>query len=139
MTSPIQFPFLPRPNGNGPLDLVPLLPLRLSHLGVSIDVAGLVDSGSTFNVLPHDVGAKFGANWNQLSQALTLGGAGGSAQPKLLTLDAVIGSMAPIKLVFAWAATNSYPVILGQANYFYCFDVFLYRRQSMFQIQPATP
>jgi hypothetical protein len=95
--------------------------------------------GSTFNVLPYDVGAKFGIGWNQLSQSLNLGGAGGVAQAKLLTLDAVIGSMAPVSLVFAWATTNSYPVLLGQANFFYCFDVFIFRRQSVFQIQPATP
>jgi hypothetical protein len=139
MTAPIQFPFLPRPNGNGPLDLVPLLPVRLTHGAVSTDVVGLVDTGSSFNVLPYDVGAQFGIAWNSLPQSLTIGGAHGPTPAKILTLDAVIGSFAPVSLMFAWASSNDYPVLLGQANFFFNFDVYLFRRQSLFQIQPATP
>jgi hypothetical protein len=139
MTAPIQFPFLPRPNGNGPLDLVPLLPVQLRYAGVSVDVVGLVDTGSSFNVLPYDDGAKFGIDWNNLPQSLTLGGARGPTPAKILTLDAVIGSLTPVSLVFAWASSNDFPVIFGQANFFFNFDVCLFRRHSYFQIQPATP
>jgi hypothetical protein len=139
MNAPIQFPFLPRPNGNGPLDIVPLLPVRLTQSGVSVDVLGLVDTGASFNVLPYDVGIQFGIAWNSLPQSITLSGAHGPAQAKILALDAVIGLFAPVALVFAWASSNDYPVFLGQANFLFNFDVCLFRRQSLFQIQPAKP
>jgi hypothetical protein len=139
MSAPLQFPFQPRPNGSGPGDLVPLLPVTLTRGGVSVDVTGLVDTGSTFSVLPYDVGMRFGVTWHALPAAIGLAGPAGPTPAKLLALDATIGSLAPVTLLFAWASSNAYPVLFGQANFFMEFDVFLFRRQGFFQIQPATP
>lgn len=139
MSTAAQYPFLPRPGGNGPRDLVPLLPFRASHAGVTHDLIGLVDTGSSFSVLPYDTGTQFGVAWGSLPQSLTLAGAGGPTPAKLLRVVAEIGSFAPVSLVFAWASSNNYPILLGQANFFFEFDVCLFRRRSLFEIQPATP
>lgn len=139
MTQPIGFNYLPRPGGSGPNDLAPLLPVRLTLGRVVVDVVGLVDTGSSFSVLPLDIGSRFGVPWASLPQHLTLGGAGGSIPARVLTVEGVVGTFAPLPLKFAWASNNAYPVLLGQANFLFEFDVCFFRRRGEFHIQPATP
>lgn len=134
-----RFPYLPRPGGNGPLDLAPYLPLRLSSGPIVVDVTGLLDTGASFSVLPYDTGNQFGIAWASLPHSLHLSGAHGPTVAKALTLDAVIASFPPVSLTFAWVRTNNYPLALGQANFFFEFDACFFRRQSFFEIQPATP
>jgi hypothetical protein len=45
-------------------DSLPRLPVRLRTDSRAIDVMGLVDSGATVNVLPHDVGLQLGLVWD---------------------------------------------------------------------------
>jgi hypothetical protein len=136
---PLATPFSPRPGGSGPLDLVPLLAARLSRGGVSIDVVGRVDSGASFSVLPLDVGRRFGVPWASLPLHLAIGGAAGSVPARVLTVSGVIGPFPAVALHFAWANTNAVPLAFGQANFFYEFDVCVFRRRGEFHIQPATP
>lgn len=138
MSAPARFPFLPRAGGNGPNDLVPLLPARLSRGGTDVDVVGLVDSGSSFSVLPFDTGARFGLDWNRLPNGLTLAGAFGGIPAKVLAVDITFGPFGPVTQLFAWARTNDPPVLFGQVTFFLNFDVFFFRAQSFFEIQPAT-
>ncbi len=42
-------------------DAMPYLPLTLEINGITRDASGLVDSGSTVNVLPYGVGLELGA------------------------------------------------------------------------------
>lgn len=139
MTHPAVSPFQPRPGGLGPQDLVPLLTARLTANGVTTDVTGRVASGASSSVLPLAVGATFGGAWNRLTYPLLLGGAYGRVPAELLPVDAVIGSLAPVKLLSAWASTNASPVLFGQTNFFEEFDVCFFRRRGEFHIQPATP
>lgn len=139
MTAPVQFPYLPRPNGTGPHDTAPLLPARLSFNSAAVDVEFLVDSGAVTNVVPYDVGARFGLSWQRLPKSLTVGGAGGSAPAKALPLNITIGSLPPTTLFFAWVITNTYPLVLGQVDFFQHFDVCFFRSRGVFQIQPRTP
>ena len=44
-------------------DSMPFLPLVLEQNGNTVDVFGLLDSGSTVNVLPYNIGVKLGAIW----------------------------------------------------------------------------
>lgn len=139
MTSAATFPLLRRPRGNGPFDLVPLLPATLSLGKVVFDVHGLVDSGATFNVLPFDVGNRFGIPWNSLTRDLQLGGVAGLVPAKAIDVEFVVSPFPPIQLLFAWAQTNAFPIILGQADFFLRFDVCFFRKQGNFQILPSTP
>jgi hypothetical protein len=100
---------------------------------------GLVDSGASMNVVPYDLGAQFGLSWAALPMPVTVGGAIGGVPAKLLPLHVTIGTLPAVQLVFAWAQTNACPVIFGEINFLHEFDVFLFRRQGFFQIQPATP
>ena len=135
-----RFQYVIKAGGNGPLDEIPLLPIRLSLGSRSIKVEALIDSGATVSVLPLDVGAFFGLNWNSSKlQPLAVGGAHGAVPAKRLDLMTTIGSLAPRLLAFAWVNTNNDPLVLGNADFFFHFDVFLCRRHSYFVIQPATP
>lgn len=139
MTAPVVFPMTPRPNGQGPGDLVPLLPVRLTLGRVSVDVTGLVDTGSTFSALPYDIGARFGQNWHALPTQITLGGALGGVPAKVVLLQGLVGSFPPAPLLFGWAIDNSVPVIFGMATFFLEFDVCVFRARGEFHVQPHTP
>jgi hypothetical protein len=138
MSSPARFPYLARGSGSGPHDLAPLLPARLSRGGIDLDVVGLVDSGSSFSVLPFDVGANFGFDWNLLPHGLTLVGAAGGRPAKVIALDLTFGPFGPVSQLFAWSRTNDTPVLFGQITFFLNFDVFFSRAQAFFEIQPAS-
>ncbi len=136
----MRVPFLPRPGGSGgPHDLVPLLSFVLSSGAKTVPLTGIVDSGASFSVLPFDIGKQFGFDWHSLTQPLQIGGAGGRVPAKIIRLTATVGQFSPVSMIFAWVTTNSYPIVLGEMSFFYEFDVFLSRRHSYFEIQPATP
>ena len=67
-----QFPFVD--HGQGEAAHLPYLPLELTLGAKSITVEGLVDSGSTINVLPYDVGVQLGAVWEQQTIPVKLTG-----------------------------------------------------------------
>jgi hypothetical protein len=48
---------------------------------------------------------------------------------------ATVGQFEPVELGFAWAKTNSVPVILGQVNFFMEFDVCFYRADRYFEVR----
>jgi hypothetical protein len=97
----------------------------------------LIDSGAAFSVLPFDIGARFGFSWDAEPGLVYLGGVARSPA-KVVPFTANVGSITTT-LSFAWARSNAYPVLLGNADFFFQFDVFLCRRHSYFEIQPATP
>lgn len=45
--------------------MMPRMNLILAYSSQSIEVVGLVDSGSTVNVLPYGVGLQLGAAWDE--------------------------------------------------------------------------
>ncbi|MFM9959924.1 MAG: hypothetical protein ACKV2Q_01720 [Planctomycetaceae bacterium] len=67
-----QFPFVD--HGHGEAARLPYLPLELMLGTKSITVEGLVDSGSTINVLPYDLGVELGAVWEQQTIPVQLTG-----------------------------------------------------------------
>ncbi len=137
--NPLVFPYLYRGTVPDPQTLAPLLPPRLRRGGTDVDVIGLVDSGASFSVLPLDLGAQFGVDWNSLPIPITVGGVGHGVAAKLLAVEGLIGTFPPTPLLFAWATTNSIPVLLGQTNFFFEFDVCFHRSRSQFTVAPRTP
>ncbi len=131
---PAQFPFVD--HGLGDAARLPMLPLELSFGATSISVSGLVDSGSTINVLPFDLGIQLGAVWEQQTIPVRLTGNLASAEARVLIVTARVGEFAPVKLAFAWTKLDSVPVILGQINFFLEFDVCLFRSRGVFEVRP---
>ena len=99
-----EYPFLPRQSGQGVIALAPVLPLTLTR-SVSVDVLGLVDTGSSVNVLPYSIGQQLGAVWEDLTVPVQLAGNLGHHEARGLLLSAKVGSFDPVQLGFAWVNT----------------------------------
>ena len=131
-----QYPFVVIDPVAGPAGQMPYLPLTLSLGGKSLAVSGLLDTGAAINVLPYSTGTQLGAVWEQQMTPVRLSGNLTGTEARVLVLHAVIGKFAPVRLAFAWAQSDSLPVILGQMNFFLEFDVCVYRSRSMFEVRP---
>lgn len=83
-------------------DSLPRIPLTLRYNSQQLDVLGLVDSGSTVSVLPHDLGLQLGARWDDRKANLRLAGNLGKSPAMPLSIMATIEHFAPVQLVFAW-------------------------------------
>ena len=103
-----------------------------------MQVSGLIDSGSTLNVLPFDVGLRLGAVWEKQSVLVRLGGNMAESEARGLVLIGQIEEFPPVRLAFAWSQSNRIPVILGQTNFFLEFDVRFCRSQMFFEIAPRS-
>lgn len=121
-----------------PASLMPLLRLSLSTHRHSIEVAGLLDTGSAVNVLPHFVGLELGAVWEEQTTRVPLVGSLGRFEARALVVNALHPQITvgkPVHLVFAWTQAEDVPVIFGQMNFFLEFDVCFYRSQNAFDIR----
>ena len=117
-------------------DSLPRIPLTLRYNNQQVNVHGLVDSGSTVSVLPHEIGLQLGARWDDRKANLRLAGNLGKSPAIPLSVLATIGDFAPVQLVFAWVKVANAPLILGQTNFFIEFDVHFYRSRLEFEIEP---
>jgi hypothetical protein len=119
-------------------DSLPRIPLVLHHRDRAIETVGLVDSGSTVNVLPYNVGIELGAIWDGRKASLRLGGSLADETAMPLFATAEIEGLPAVKLAFAWVKKNDVPLILGQTNFFAEFDVHFYRSRLTFEIVPKS-
>jgi hypothetical protein len=139
MTQPAeQFPFVELDPSAGAVSLMPMLPLVLSRGQHSAPVSGLLDTGATINVLPHSIGLQLGAVWEQQTIPVQLTGNMAGIDARVLIASAQVGRFAPVRLAFAWAASDAMPVILGQTNFFQEFDVCFFRARPVFEVRPRS-
>jgi hypothetical protein len=117
-------------------DSLPRLPLLLRRENQSTEIAGLVDSGATVNVLPYELGLKLGGVWDERRAIIQLAGNLSNHPAMPFSAMVEIGDFAPTQLVFAWARSPNVPLILGQTNFFLEFDVCFYRSISEFEVNP---
>ena len=120
----------------GSASALPYAPITLQFGGREIRVSALVDSGSTLNVLPYDVGLQLGAVWEQQTVAVRLGGNLADSEARAILLIGMIRGFAPVRLAFAWTRNKRVPVILGQTNFFMEFDIRFCRSELLFEITP---
>src|SRR5690348_4874998 len=95
---------------------MPRLEMTFGYHQIAIEVMGLVDSGSTVNVLPYSVGLSLGAVWENQPVIPGLVGSLRSVEVRALDVFAFHPQLAPqtsIHLVFAWAKSDEVPVIFG--------------------------
>jgi hypothetical protein len=112
--------------------------LILKRDNQKIEALGLVDSGATVNVLPHNIGLQLGGTWDDRKAIIQLAGNLGNQTAIPFTVTAYIGEYSPTELVFAWVKNPNIPLILGQTNFFMEFDVFFYRSRLEFEIKPKS-
>jgi hypothetical protein len=138
MTAPQQFPFIPLRPHLGRADLFPLMPITLRHQTTSVSGLGLLDTGASVNIMPHDLGMQLGFDWNQQQFAIPLGGLLASVPAWAVQVEATAGSFAPVLLIFAWTQSNQTPLIHGQTNFFLEFDVCFFRARGVFEVKPKA-
>jgi hypothetical protein len=136
MSNPQRFPFIERRNQQGEANVFPCVPISLSYRNLTSEVFGLLDTGSSLNVLPYNIGLELGAVWEDQNLSIPLSGNLAPVEARGLAILGQIGNFSPIQLVFAWANSNAPPLILGQLNFFLEFDVCFYRSQLAFDLSP---
>lgn len=62
---PQRFPFVEIDPMLGSASALPYAPITLQPGDRKVQISGLIDSGSTLNVLPFDVGLQLGAVWEK--------------------------------------------------------------------------
>jgi hypothetical protein len=132
----IQFPYTVANPALGVSSGLPYLPFALVHQQHTVPVSGLVDSGAMVNVLPHQIGLQLGLAWAQQTVPLKLTGNLARFEACAVLLTAEVGKFAPVRLAFAWTASDEVPLLLGQTNFFREFDVCFFRSQSLFEVKP---
>ncbi len=127
MPSTIEFPFADD-------EALPTIPITLSYANFSVSANALLDSGSTVNLLPYNIGLQLGAIWEEQTVRLPLAGNLASVEARGLFVHIQIGNLEPVRLAFAWAQADRVPLILGQTNFFREFDVCFRRSRRMIEI-----
>ncbi len=137
MTAAQQFPYLARDAILGPASLAPMLSLELTATS-RLKTFGLLDTGTTVNVLPRRVGEQLGLDWDQQQTVVQLSGNRAAIIAKVVVVTATIASFPTVRLAFAWADTDAVPIILGQVNFFLEFDVCFFRSRESFEVRPRS-
>lgn len=136
MSKALQIPYTIINPALGASSSLPYLPFTLQQQQDTVAVTGLVDSGAMVNVLPFSIGLQLGLNWAQQTVPVQLTGNLARIEARGVIVSATIGTFAPVRLAFAWTASDEVPVLLGQMNFFLEFDVCFFRSQSLFEITP---
>ena len=131
-----KFPYKIIDSNLGMVDRMPYLPLKLSLTGQSLNTEGLLDTGASVNVLPYELGLQLGLIWENETLSVLLAGNLALFEARAVVVDAQISSFPTIDLAFAWTQAPNVPLILGQANFFFEFDVCFFRARSEFEIRP---
>ena len=113
---------------------MPLLPMQLIRESNSIEVMGLLDSGSTLNVLPFETGLSLGLDWGSQQVPVRLSGNLSDNDARAVVIHGTVADLPPTRLAFAWTSRTGIPVILGQMNFFLEFDIAFFRSRSLFTV-----
>jgi hypothetical protein len=82
-------------------DSLPRITLKLKRDNQQIEAIGLVDSGATVNVLPHQLGLQLGGIWDDRKAIIQLAGNLGNQTAMPFSAIAHVGEYPPVELVFA--------------------------------------
>jgi hypothetical protein len=138
MTGALQFLFLPRHPNFGAAGLFPIMPIELHDQARAVPALGLLDTGSSINVMPYDIRLQLGLDWAQQKFALRLGGVLAGVLTFAVQVKVTVGTFPTVELIFGWAQSNQVPLILGQTNFFDEFDVCLFRARGLFEVKPKS-
>jgi hypothetical protein len=136
MADKVRFTFTEVDPKLGALSTLPYLPIILTYQSKSIRVSGLLDTGSSVNVLPYEMGLSLGAVWDRQTLSIPLGGNLARFEARALVLTANVDEFSAVDLAFAWTQDRNAPLILGHMNFLLEFDVCFYRSELAFEISP---
>jgi hypothetical protein len=136
MVDKVKFAFTEIDPNLGALSTLPYLPIILTYQNQSISLSGLLDTGSSVNVLPYETDLRLGAVWENQKLSVPLGGNLARFEARALVLTANVEQFPPVELAFAWTKDRNAPLILGHMNFFLEFDVCFYRAELLFEISP---
>jgi hypothetical protein len=80
---------------------LPYIPITLTIGNRSIAVNGLLDTGSSVNVLPYDIGIQLGAVWEEQTVAISLAGNLAISSARGLVVSASVDHFPTVLLAFA--------------------------------------
>ena len=130
-----RFPYSSLPLVPG--SLMPRLSLVLSSGNRSVQINGIIDTGAPIDVLPYRVGQALGAVWEEQAVLGNLAGALANVESRALAVSASqpsIDGASNVPLWFAWAESDSVPVLYGQTNFLMEFNVCFYLSQNYFEV-----
>ena len=136
MVDRVRFAFTEVDPSLGALSTLPYLPIVLTYQNQSLRVSGLLDTGSSVNVLPYERGLRLGAVWERQRLSVPLGGNLSKFEARAVVMTANIEQFPPVELAFAWTKDRNAPLILGHMNFFLAFDVCFYRSELTFEVSP---
>ena len=138
MTTPVRFAYADTAASCAEGNLLAYLPITLSHGTHVLAVVGLLDTGSTVNVLPYPLGLQLGFVWEQQSTRVHLTGSLARLPAWGVIVSGHVASFPPVELAFAWTQAPDVPMLLGQVNFFMEFDVCFFRSQAAFEVNPKA-
>ena len=136
MVNRVRFAFTEVDPSLGVLSTLPYLPIVLTYQNQSLRVSGLLDTGSSVNVLPYEMGLRLGAVWERQRLSVPLGGNLSKFEARAVVMTANVEQFPPGDLAFAWTQDRNAPLILGHMNFFLAFDVCFYRSELAFEVSP---
>jgi hypothetical protein len=136
MVDKVRFGFTEVNSELGALSTFPYVPLTLTYQNHSLNVSGLLDTGSSVNVLPYEIGLRLGAVWERQTLSVPLGGNLSRFEARALVAIATVEQFPTVELAFAWTRDRNAPLVLGQMNFFLEFNVCFYRADLAFEISP---
>ena len=138
MITPSRFSYGSATMGASITHQLAYLPVILSNSGRSVTVMGLLDTGSTVNVLPYAVGLRLGLVWEEQPTQVQLTGTLARLPARGVILLGIVEPFSPVDLAFAWTQSEEVPVLLGQINFFLEFNVCFFRSESVFEVAPRN-
>ena len=117
---------------------LPFVPITLSYADHMIQREALLDSGSTNNLMPYQVGLDLGLSWDAQTLKLPSEDVFEGAPVVGIRVFGRIKPFPPIPLVFAWVKNDTRPLILGHMNFFLAFDVHFYDAEGFFELAPSV-
>jgi hypothetical protein len=135
MPDGLRVPYSVARTKRGDAVLRPQVAVTLTLRERSVRATGLLDSGADVNVLPFRLGIELGADWPSQMPLAPLSGNLAGAEARGIVLDAAIGSLAPVRLAFAWTRAEDVPLLLGQVNFFAEFDVCFFRSRGFVEVR----
>jgi hypothetical protein len=138
MTTPVRFSYDVGGTSGSQGSLLAYLPILLSRGERSIATVGLLDTGSTVNVLPYTIGLELGLVWEEQTTPVVLTGSLGRVPARGVILHGQVEPFAPVELAFAWTQLPEAPLLLGQINFFLEFEVCFFRAQSAYEVKPRS-
>lgn len=138
MTPSVRFPYAGAEASRSPASRLAYAPITPSYETRSVIVSGLLDTGSTVNMLPYPIGLQLGLVWEEQTTPVHLAGNLAKLPARTVIVSGQAESFPPVELAFAWTQSEEVPVILGQVNFFMEFDVCFFGSQSAFEVKPKS-